>query len=1599
MAASIWDNSIELPSETLLEPIRKSGFYIIRDPLDGPAAGEYHVLVINATVNRVRKTYQILWSVSTGAEFFRTADNTGFGEWIERAAGEGGGSTSAALVTFNNSDSGLTATNVQNAINEVVARIITAEGDIDTQASTVDDLETLVSAIGAKLNTIEEGAEVNLTAAQIVSEIDDYLGSDAWQSGGTVEGTDIVVSVGETSVSIDSSTGSGDTIPSATPEAAGVMSAEDKTKLDALNPNANENLTGQDLIDEIDDALGYTNWKSVQDTDLGYTRDALTVTITSSTGANTTLPAADNSNAGVMTAADRVKLASIQTGAQVNPSGAAIVSAINAQLGSTEWQGAGIGDEATNATVRAVATSNVVIADLQAEYEIDGVVLDEGNLVLLVGQSVLSQNGIYQVGPSPVRPAQYDSFIELAGMIVTVQSGDEYGGSIWLCVSPDTGTIDLDDVVFERTSIAPTNLAVTRDGVEVQIHSSTGSSAVIGAASTTDAGVMAATDKTKLDSIEAGAQKTNITISRTDSVVVVESSDGTPGTIPAASTVAAGVLSALDKIKLNGIEPNATADMTPAEIVSAVNAALGSTSWQSSGSGGSGVSSTATIAVEKTDNQDIAHNNGNPVPVKCVFQAELYDSADTFEPGATSRWTPGVEGVAYLTTIINLGHARAGHAYFRGTVELHKNGTQISTRDMSSGATDNLYGAGSFLPFEFSFSDVCDVDDYYEIFVSAWAGTGAPTSSYFNGRIYPGTRVVAFVSGNGGGVDGGTDITIERDESSVTVKPSNGDAGIIGAADASNAGLMTAAQFTKLSGIEAGAQVNPTGSAIVDAIDVELAGTGWRTGATTNLNTNHSANSVEITSSTGTATIINAATSSLAGVLSASDKAKLDNIEAGAEVNPSGEDIVSAINSELGSTAWQTGGGANSADEVAFDPAGTDLVATNVQDALVELEGKIGEGGGGASDASEVTFDPSDTSLVATDVQAAIVEIDGSLSDVVSDIGVIEGKLATVEEGAQVNPTGEAIVDAIDTFLGNDSWHTASGTDLGVTPAADKVTVTSSTGDDVDIPAATGEAAGVLSAADKAKLDGIESGAEVNPDAEDILNLLDTYLGSTDWREPLVSNETGGLAAVLRVRVATVGNVAINSDLNNGDILDGVTLATGDLVLVKDQTTPSQNGIYVVGPNPVQRHIDYNSFEELPGTTVVVLQGTVNRGTIWLCDSDFGGTIGTDPVTFRKVAPTELTVAREARKLDLVNSIGDLTEIPLATQALAGLMSDWDKFCLNFPKVDTVAWTNLDLNSDISGGINGYLVGPGSIILAAGQTDPSENGIYVVGASSSTRHPEYPAGGNIHTLHNAQVRVLSGNDAGKIFKCFATSFDPIGTADLVFRAAEAKPNKVVAATTANITVNTALNPGDTIDGVVLVAGDYVLVKNQTTPSQNGIYRVAATPFRPSEYSTYPALAGSIVSVEGGTVNKGSAWLCVTANNVSPFEVVFMRVSTAAGTPLSLDVEGQEISGGASVAPKDLGTISTGTLTFDVGARPVQKIVNDGAFMLGLAAGKSGSSVLYMTNGSTAGEVNLSNFTRTVIPEGSELDTDEGSVFRFGIEVVDDISVVHVLKVV
>ena len=103
------------------------------------------------------------------------------------------------------------------------------------------------------------------------------------------------------------------------------------------------------------------------------------------------------------------------------------------------------------------------------------------------------------------------------------------------------------------------------------------------------------------------------------------------------------------------------------------------------------------------------------------------------------------------------------------------------------------------------------------------------------------------------------------------------------------------------------------------------------------------------------------------------------------------------------------------------------------------------------------------------------------------------------------------------------------------------------------------------------------------------------------------------------VRVATVAAGTLASSFANAQVVDGITLVTGDRILIKNQAAPAENGIYVVTAGTPTRALDMDAWLEVPGALIAVEQGSTNADTIWLSSADQGGTLGTTAITFQNI--------------------------------------------------------------------------------------------------------------------------------------------------------------------------------------------------------------------------------------------------------------------------------------------------------------------------------------------------------------------------------------------
>jgi hypothetical protein len=170
---------------------------------------------------------------------------------------------------------------------------------------------------------------------------------------------------------------------------------------------------------------------------------------------------------------------------------------------------------------------------------------------------------------------------------------------------------------------------------------------------------------------------------------------------------------------------------------------------------------------------------------------------------------------------------------------------------------------------------------------------------------------------------------------------------------------------------------------------------------------------------------------------------------------------------------------------------------------------------------------------------------------------------------------------------------------------------------------ATSASAGLLSASDFSKLADATSEATANK------LVIRDGAGQAKFGTPTdpahaatkgyVDAARSGLDVKASVRAATTAPINLASDLEAGDTLDtNVTLVAGDRVLVKDQSTASENGIYVVqASGAAVRATDFDDNAEVsPGAFTFVEEGTLNADSGWVLTTNGTINVGVTGLTW-----------------------------------------------------------------------------------------------------------------------------------------------------------------------------------------------------------------------------------------------------------------------------------------------------------------------------------------------------------------------------------------------
>ncbi len=130
----------------------------------------------------------------------------------------------------------------------------------------------------------------------------------------------------------------------------------------------------------------------------------------------------------------------------------------------------------------------------------------------------------------------------------------------------------------------------------------------------------------------------------------------------------------------------------------------------------------------------------------------------------------------------------------------------------------------------------------------------------------------------------------------------------------------------------------------------------------------------------------------------------------------------------------------------------------------------------------------------------------------------------------------------------------------------------------------------------------------------------DSNIPSQKAVKTYVDVKVAGLSWKQAVRAATTVAGTLATSFENGDAIDGVTLATGDRILIKNQSAGAENGIYVVAASGApSRSTDADAGSELVNASCYVSEGTTNADTQWTCTTNAPITPGSTSLAFAQL--------------------------------------------------------------------------------------------------------------------------------------------------------------------------------------------------------------------------------------------------------------------------------------------------------------------------------------------------------------------------------------------
>ena len=345
--------------------------------------------------------------------------------------------------------------------------------------------------------------------------------------------------------------------------------------------------------------------------------------------------------------------------------------------------------------------------------------------------------------------------------------------------------------------------------------------------------------------------------------------------------------------------------------------------------------------------------------------------------------------------------------------------------------------------------------------------------------------------------------------------------------------------------------------------------------------------------------------------------------------------------------------GSGNALELVQDIVGG-MVSTNTESGIsVEYDDTNGKLNFNVSDPTITISGDVDGNAVMTNLGDTNISV--SLDTVNSNVGSFGGTTKiptlTVNGKGLVTAAGEVDVATNLSIAGDTGTDTVSlltdtltfegGTGITSTISNNKVKV------DIDSTVATLTDQQTLT--NKILSTNVDLGANLDAATYRIINLGAPDQANDAATKAYVDAAVEGLHVHEAARVAVNGNISIATGLENGDTAGGVTLATGDRVLLKDQTNTAENGIYVVqASGQALRAADFDTAAEIDSGDFVFVSAGTYANTGWV-QTLKPATIGTDPLNFTQFSGAGTFTAGTGLDLNGTEFVLDLSEVDTTT--------------------------------------------------------------------------------------------------------------------------------------------------------------------------------------------------------------------------------------------------------------------------------------------------------------------------------------------------------------